>query len=170
MLRNILPLALIIVTLGGCSVTRPEYSITGVEKIISSPVYVLDTERSKVIGELTHPEMAQMMIDSINKALLDSNITANSSLPDISVDVEVIRLHTPEWGVRFGTKADIYYTVISGEKVIFEEEINTEGFSSFGHSAVGLNRHTDAINLAIQQNIKEFVQKFCDSIKNDGNK
>ncbi|MEL5746883.1 UDP-N-acetylglucosamine acyltransferase [Escherichia coli] len=87
-------------------------------------------------------------------------IFRDSSPNTVSLNVKVLALDVPAFGVSMTTKAIARYEIINRANgdIIYTQDIESTGTVPAGYAFYGIVRARESVNRAVQNNITQFLQ------------
>ncbi|HBM3044287.1 TPA: UDP-N-acetylglucosamine acyltransferase [Klebsiella oxytoca] len=87
-------------------------------------------------------------------------IFKDNSANTVSLNVKVLAIDVPSFGMAMTTKAVARYEVInrSNGDIIYTQDIESTGTVPVSYAFVGVVRARESINRAVQNNITQFLQ------------
>jgi len=103
--------------------------------------------------------------DAVNRSLAFSD----SSLTKVNLRVKIQQFEVPRAGISMTTKVIASYEIRdrNSGKVIFFEEISSDGYVPGNYAFAGVVRATESVNRAVQNNIATFLTVFEQRIKSE---
>ncbi|NRP96218.1 hypothetical protein XMG59_002337 [Marinobacterium sp. xm-g-59] len=97
--------------------------------------------------------------DALQEALIKSAVFNDMADRRVLVVAKVLKLETPSMGVNFPTDFVVRYQLLdtSSGKLIFTRDIESTGEVEASYAFMGAARYTEARNIAVRNNILEFI-------------
>ncbi|HFE3278324.1 UDP-N-acetylglucosamine acyltransferase, partial [Escherichia coli] len=98
--------------------------------------------------------------ESLQEALDRMTIFRDSSPNTVSLNVKVLALDVPAFGVSMTTKAIARYEIINRANgdIIYTQDIESTGTVPASYAFYGIVRARESVNRAVQNNITQFLQ------------
>lgn len=78
----------------------------------------------------------------------------------MSVTASMIDLNQPMMGLDMSVTSRVRYTVKQGERIVFDDTIAATGTATMSEAFMGVERLRLANEKSVQENIKQFLQRF----------
>ncbi|MEW0006874.1 UDP-N-acetylglucosamine acyltransferase [Escherichia coli] len=168
-MKKIILLAMIIGSLTGCASVPPlNFSTPNVgvsQKKIDAEIKSLTVSLARPDeqkGDITAGMEAITPIwrESLQEALDRMTIFRDSSPNTVSLNVKVLALDVPAFGVSMTTKAIARYEIINRANgdIIYTQDIESTGTVPASYAFYGIVRARESVNRAVQNNIRQFLQ------------
>ena len=161
----------VVVALAGCA-SKPipplSYSVQGVGVTKSKKQAEL---KSLTVNVASASEMTGKVIPSIDRtpamwksaleeALNNMIIFQDDAAKKVNLTVKITEFDPPPGGVDMTTKVAARYEIIdrSNGDIIFSQLIATTGTVAFSENILGVARIIESTNIAVRENIKQFLQ------------
>ncbi|HHG9274092.1 UDP-N-acetylglucosamine acyltransferase [Klebsiella oxytoca] len=168
-MKKLLLIAVVIGSLTGCASVPPlNFSTPGVgvsQKKIDAQLKSLtvslarpDEQKGDIVAGME--TITPIWRDSLQEALDRMAIFKDNSANTVSLNVKVLAIDVPSFGMAMTTKAVARYEVInrSNGDIIYTQDIESTGTVPVSYAFVGVVRARESINRAVQNNITQFLQ------------
>ncbi|WP_227629557.1 YajG family lipoprotein [Klebsiella oxytoca] len=168
-MKKLLLIAVVIGSLTGCASVPPlNFSTHGVgvsQKKIDAQLKSLtvslarpDEQKGDIVAGME--TITPIWRDSLQEALDRMAIFKDNSANTVSLNVKVLAIDVPSFGMAMTTKAVARYEVInrSNGDIIYTQDIESTGTVPASYAFVGVVRARESINRAVQNNITQFLQ------------
>lgn len=168
-MKKLLLLAVVIGSLSGCASVPPLNFSTPSVGVSQKKI---DAELKSLTVSLARPDeqkgdiMAGMEVvtpiwrTSLQEALDHMAIFKDSSSNTVSLNVKVLALDVPSFGISMTTKTIARYEIINRANgdIIYTQDIESTGVVPASYAFAGYVRARESINRAVQNNITQFLQ------------
>jgi hypothetical protein len=115
-------------------------------------------------GSETNPLWTAQVSNEDLKTALEASLTAagymGSEGPNMVVTANMVELQQPIMGLDLSVTSRIQYQVTSDGRVVFNDTVSATGTAGMGEAFAAVERLRLANEKSIQENIKQFLQRF----------
>lgn len=106
--------------------------------------------------------ITQYWKESLQEAVDRMAIFRDRADNTVSIQVKILAVDVPSFGVSFTTKTVARYELIdrSNGSIIYTQDVAAEGVVPAGYAFAGITRARESINRSAQNNIKQFLQSL----------
>ncbi|MBS9439402.1 UDP-N-acetylglucosamine acyltransferase [Photorhabdus noenieputensis] len=170
-MKRLFAIFLLVVTLSGCQTPPPlNFSVPNV----GGSGHKIDAELKSITIVLARPEeqkggiqagmeeVPQFWKASLEEALGRMAIFKDDANKKVNLAVKILAIDMPLFGTSMTTKAIARYELIdrSDGRIIYSEDISSNGTVPFNYALLGYIRGRESINRAAQNNITQFLQSL----------
>ena len=112
-----------------------------------------------LFGNIYEQSFKTSLKEALDESIARSAIFGDLANKKLLLSAKVMKFQTPSFGINFATESIIRYELVdrsNGEQV-FLRDITTSGSVSGDYAFLGATRYTEARNISIRENIKQFI-------------